>query len=238
MNKENAIAKINKYGKIGKIITRIMLIVIGISMFATFISGIALQFLPEDIMTLNIGTQAELTVNPSLVSQDISEDVYDNVIKAVNNSVIKGGLNLGVISLKLDQAKRVDNKIVAYTNADNNGKVSLRKIGIAVLFAAFALVLTFISVIFGNKLCKAFEKCESPFSDDVISKMRKFAFSLIPWALYSSVPKYVVNSVFGNNLDTGISLDMNVIFAVLIILALTIVFKYGAILQKESDETL
>ena len=237
ISKESAIAKINKYGKIGKIITRIMMVFVILGAVSTLISAIAMKVMPNDIITLNLGTQAECIINPSATGENISIEDMNMLVDQINNGFIKGGLNLGTVSLQFDNAQVDGDKIVANAGG-NTGKVELSNIGNALFFVVFSLILTFISILFGNKLCKAFEKCESPFEENVITRMRHFAFSLIPWALFAEIPEYAINSVFGNNLNTGFDLDMNVVFTVLIILALTIVFKYGAILQQESDETL
>lgn len=237
MDKENVILKINKYGKIGRIVTNIMLVLLAFVLVATIISAISLKIIPSDLITVNIGTQAECILNPSIDGNEASAEEINKMVSMINEGNIKSGLNLGVVSLKFDSASVVDGKIIAKSGETINN-VSLSSIGTVLFLAAFTVALTFISVLFGKMLCKAFEKCESPFEDNVITKMRNFAFSLIPWALISSLPENALNAIFGNNLEFSFSLDFNVIFTVLIILALTMVFKYGAILQQESDETL
>ena len=237
MNKKETISKINKYGKIGKIITIIMLVILIIVTATTFIAAIALKTFPDDLILINIGTQAEMTLNPSAVSQDISQVPLEEIVNAFNSSNYDAGLNLGAVRMKFESAQIVDNKILCKTN-DGMGTVSLNSIGNALFLVDISLILTIISIIFGVKFCKSVEKCESPFENNVIKNMRYLAFSLLPWALFSSVPEYVVNNLFNNNIQMGFSLDMNIILTVLIILALTVVFKYGAMLQQESDETL
>ena len=237
MNKETAISKINKYGKIGRIITIIMLIIIGIGTVGTLAAAIAFKVLPKDLININIGTQAEVTINPSALDTNIDSATLETMAQAINQSTIQAGLNMGTVQVALNEVEIVDNTVIARTN-EALGNVSLNSVGNALFLVVVLLILTFISVFFGLKLCKAFEKCASPFEENVITRMRNFAFSLLPWALFSSVPTNVINNIFGNNVKMSFSLDANVIFAVLVILALTSVFKYGAILQQESDETL
>lgn len=235
MNKENAISRINKYGKIGKIVTIIMIVIVSISFIATLVAAITLKNLPENLITLKIGTQAELVMNPPSIDPNFDKSQLEMIKKAFDTG--NAGLNLGIISMKFDSAEVVGDTIVAYSN-DNAGIVSMHALGNALLVAVASLVLTLISLVFASRLCAAFQKCESPFENNVIKKMRTFAWSLLPWAVFSTVPENVINSILGNKIEIGISLDMNIIFTVLVILALTIVFKYGAMLQQESDETL
>lgn len=236
MNKENAVAKINKYGKIGKVITTFLLIFAIVGFVGTTIAGIVLINLPKDIIVFHLDNTATLTIDTNEVDPEITEEDKEAVLNAFNNGA-PTGMNLGAVKFSLDHAEFVDDKLVA-SSTGNTDDISLRNLGFAVLSASVALILTMISLTFGSKLCKAFEKCETPFEENVIKTMRNFAISLLPWALYSSVPETVINSVLNNSLKINLNLDLNIIFAVLVIFALSTVFKYGAELQRESDETL
>lgn len=235
MNKEKAINKINKYGKAGKIISIVMIVAVTLTTLTTLVAAIALKCLPENMMKLTIGTQAELVLDPTSVDPNFDMSQLEVISKAFDSG--NAGLNLGVIRLRFDSAEVVGDTIVARADG-SKGAVSFNKIGNALFVVVVSLLLTLVSLFFAAKLCKSFEKCESPFADDVIKKMRYFAWSLLPWAVFSTIPENVISNIFGNNIEIGISLDMNIIFTVLVILALTVVFKYGAMLQQESDETL
>ena len=237
MNKNDAIAKINKYGKIGSVITVVMTVIVSIVMLITLIAAIGLKVIPDDAFNINLGTQAEVIINPSVLDSNADAAVLDEVVNAINNGQVQGGLNLGAVSMKLNTAEVVDNKVVCKTT-EGMGVLHLANVGNVLLLVVVSLLLTLISTIFGFRFCKSIEKCETPFEDNVIKKMRYLAYSLLPWAIFSSVPKYAVNNIFNNNLKINFSLDMNIILIVLVILALTVVFKYGAMLQQESDETL
>lgn len=237
MNKENAVGKINKYGKIGKIITTILMVFAGIGIVSTIIAGIAIMCIPEDIMTFSMDNKVTLEVNTDLVpGNGITDDDKDMIISAFNSDA-HTGFNLGAVKFSLDNVEFVDGKMIAISSGSGEF-VSLNKLGFAVLSAAVALILTFVSLLFGRKLCKAFETCESPFDEDVIVKMKHFAIALLPWAVYSSVPNSIMSSILNSSLEMNLNLDLNVIFTVLVIWALSTVFSYGAELQRESDETL
>lgn len=237
MNKNKAIAKINKYGKYGSIITVVMIVIVSILTLVTLVAAVGTKFIPDDLFKINLGTQAEVIINPSAIDSDVDAATFDQITYAINSGKVQGGLNLGAVSMELNTAEVVGDVVVCKTT-EGTGELHLTNVGNVLLLVVVSLLLTLISTIFGFKFCKSIEKCESPFEDNVIKKMRYMAFSLLPWAVFSSIPKYAVNNLFNNNLKVNLSLDMNIILIVLVILALTVVFKYGAILQQESDETL
>lgn len=238
MNKENVISKINKYGKIGKIITTILLVIAGIGTFLTIISGIVLMLIPNDLITFNLDNSVRVTIDTE--NKDLGLSMTDSDkerISAAFESGVPTGVNMGNVSFRLDNVEFTDGKMIV-SSSGNTTDISLKSIATAVFVAVIALILTMISLVFGRSLCKAFELCETPFEDSVITKLQHFAIALLPWALYSSVPLTVMNSVLKNSLRMNLNIDLNVIFTVLVIYALSIVFKYGAELQRESDETL
>lgn len=236
MNKENAVAKINKYGKIGKIITIILLVFAAIGTCTTIVSGIFLFTMPEDFMVFSIDNVAKLEVDMEKIDSGISDSDKEMVLKMINDDT-SAGFNLGVVRFHLDKAEIIDGKLVATSNG-NDTNISMKALGYGVVAVAVALLLAVVSLIFAIRLCKAFEKCETPFEENVIKKMRQFAIALFPWAIYSSAPEYIMRSVLKSSLEMNINIDMNIIFTVLVIFALSTVFKYGAELQRESDETL
>ena len=68
--------------------------------------------------------------------------------------------------------------------------------------------------------------------------MTSFAFSLIPWVFLSSLVNSVSNSITTGGPHVSLSINLGMILIILVIFALTLIFKYGAVLQQESDETL
>ncbi|MCR5207786.1 MAG: DUF2975 domain-containing protein [Eubacterium sp.] len=86
-------------------------------------------------------------------------------------------------------------------------------------------------------LMKRLRKCETPFSEDIIKSMTRFANSLIPVVII----KYICSglwSFLGSNTKIDFSLDIGLLLLVAVVYVLVMVFKYGAQLQRESDETL
>ena len=102
----------------------------------------------------------------------------------------------------------------------------------ALVMAAWIVVLVFI-----EKLCKSFQKCESPFEDEVLLNLKNFSISMIPWAIVSTLGGEIATLMTDGDVVFG-GIDLTYVFIALVIIGLTFIFKYGAMLQKESDETL
>ena len=98
------------------------------------------------------------------------------------------------------------------------------------------------------RVANGFRCCESPFDDEVIHRMSVFAWIILGYSLLSrllnNVPNIITELQYNPTASSVLeSLRILILpsfpLAVsLIVLALTKIFRYGAQLQKESDETL
>ena len=116
--------------------------------------------------------------------------------------------------------------------------IEFRQISNAILALLVGMALIMVTLFFVSGVCKAFRDCESPFEENVIVNMKKFAYSLIPWLIGSSVIGSVGESILAGKPVVNFSLDLGMVLVVLVLFLLITIFKYGAILQQESDETL
>lgn len=229
MKNEN-IRKINTLGKVSRIILVIMRVACIIGIVACAV-GIVLTLLAPKSDYLTAGTAtAQLTVD-------------DSVNFITNKPLVSiGGFKVGSVEdleecdesidllgtkvdFKVDETESDGKRIYDITadlNADNAKA--------AVLFAVLACVLgmlvsgvMLVIVIFGGRFARALEICDSPFEENVITSMKHFAMSLIPLGIVY---------VFGG--------DVNITGVVLVIAVIMFyyIFKHGAELQKESDETV
>ncbi|MBQ5325201.1 MAG: hypothetical protein J6J58_07115, partial [Oscillospiraceae bacterium] len=62
--------------------------------------------------------------------------------------------------------------------------------------------------------------------------------SIIPMALLQSVTDSITNSMMTGDIDIVLGIDLMTVILVILIFLLATIFKYGTMLQKESDETL
>ena len=116
--------------------------------------------------------------------------------------------------------------------------IELGDFGIVCALGAITLVALFITLLFAGKLCQAFRDCESPFEEKVVKQLNSLAYSLLPWVVLGSLTESISESIFTNNFNLMIGVDLGMVLIILFIFVLAYIFKYGAVLQQESDETL
>lgn len=234
MNKNLAIKRINGIGKAGRIISIIILIVTILGFVGTLAGTIFFGLIPKDTVTADLGTVVSVDVDMNRLGEEISDEDAQQIMDSINgaddemtldgnDANINAEVNGNVLTLNIDAAGRVfRNQDVVWL-----GVVSLIYIGCTIVFLVFL-----------KNLCKAFEVCESPFEDGVIKSMRNFALSILPWGFVGGISHSITESVLGNQFKLSLSADLGVIIVVLVIFGLSYIFKYGAVLQQESDETL
>lgn len=239
MNKEVAIAKINKMGKVGCIIAKIMKIILILSVVLVGIAIVILMILPKDIMTFSIVQKAEMTFAPEKLGVKVTDEDINDMVNSMNND---GDLVFSIGNVHLPdvemQVVSTENHVVSLAGESEKSTIKLGYLVPMLVVAEVAVIATLISIIFIGKLCKAFKECQSPFEENVIMNMQKFAYSLIPWVILSGLSESMISSVVSGKLEFYLGVNLGVVFIVLIILALAYIFRYGAILQQESDETL
>lgn len=233
MNQETALKKINDLGKAGSIIALIFKVIFIIGFVATLIGFIALRVLPKDLFSINVDGVANVVVDGSGVGQNtIGDDLTIDDINGIDGSISYNDAKLGLTSVTGNGSK------IEIDAAGNIANFNMRTISYVVLLAMIDIAMCFVTALFAGFLCKAFANCSSPFDEDVIKKLKMFAFSLIPWALVNSVSTGMSSLIFSGNSKLSLNLNIGIIVIVLVILALSYIFQYGAVLQKESDETL
>lgn len=220
MKNEN-ISKINKLGKAGKIISVFFIIASIAAFVASALVSIVGFTLDDDFITANFhgtGNIAAHITSPLVSGFDASELEFNKSIKIF-------GLTFKSES-DIISAEKNDN-----SSTDVNVDIEMpsgRDLRIAIaLFSAAAAVISLcftVLLMFAKKLFASLEKCSSPFEEDVLLRMKRFAYSLIPFGII----KFAVSGL----------LNLELFAAIVIILLFVAIFSYGAQLQKESDETL
>ena len=231
------IKNINTAGKFGRYIT-IFLIIIAISAF---------------VMTA-IGTAAAIAVSKEEVNIKVQTD-FDissngNIFGKLKNFMSVGDLENIEDLAKLDgQTIKVnddDISEVTVTQIDNGYSVNAKTneitlttknlIGNLVVTLIYIGTIIFALFMFSN-FTKTLSKCETPFAEDVIRRMTTFANSLVPVAIFSVFNKSFWESFNSANMFS-IDFDFGVLLLVAVVYVLVMIFKYGAELQHEADETL
>ena len=234
--KEKAIKKINSIGNvchIFAIITKVLLIISFVALIGT---SFVIAILPNDLVTATMSGKTSINVNLEDFDVKFSDEDRTKITEALtgdDNANIKvNNSDYGIIETEVGESY-IDMK------AETPEVIFFFKDLLVILFAAMlTTAMSFVTVIFVDRLFVALKNCSSPFDENVIKKMQQFAYSLIPWSIISSMSDSVITSFFAAKVNVTLKIDFRMLFMVLIILAIAYIFKYGAILQQESDETL
>lgn len=243
--KENAIKKINKIGKFSYIAAIIAKCFVIAGMVALIVTSI-ICFTFGNSMKMDMSGQINLEVDCEALDigrEDILEGLDEDETDIKQQTVQFGDSNDGMILSISDQDYKTadiefkDNMLVAKLKTEAY-TVTLKEVGIMTLVSCIAMAMTIVTISFVESLCKAFRDCTSPFEGKVIKKMRNLAISLIPWTIISSVIDSSLDSFMKGGFQLSLNIDLGVVLVVLIVFVLVYIFKYGAVLQQESDETL
>lgn len=219
--KNTNIKKINVLGKVGKILSIILIVITSVGMACMIALSIGAMMLPEDFLKIDGKWNCTSVTDCSskLVEKPDTDEDYKDYVSI-------HGINIGSYSKSTEDAGNSD-IVTTISETTVNGTVSkpLKTIMLAVsIFVMVMLIFLDISLHFAKTLCKSLEKCETPFSVEVVEKMKKFAISLIPFGIFC--------------VGAGGVSAVGIAFIVIVVLLFSAIFGYGAELQRESDETL
>lgn len=237
MKNEN-IKKINTMGKVCRILLIFPQIILIVGFVCCIISAVFCAAIPKtDVITIEGSASAQIRINGDQIPAafledllDLDEGDFDFDLDTAHNGiwVMNKNNDSAHNGIKWEMEKNNDEKDVVY---DLNGEFNVDNTrsliwGIVKTFitAACLCALIYVALIFGRKLAKALEVCNSPFEESVIKSMKKFAFSLIPLALLQTY--------------TNGAVSLTTIVVVIAMIIFSYIFSYGAELQRESDETL
>ena len=238
---------INTIGKIGRIIASIMAVLMIIAAVAlTAVTALtATQYKETVDITLNgsagITSRGELLSNFKKVF-DLKQD-GDSAKLDLASSGVDVDLRVADSDNILENAKLTETADGYRVDVrDKTVSVSMQKITSCLALSLFEVICTAVVLFMLRSLMKSLEIFDTPFATDVIARMKRFGYSLIPFAAFRSASKSAWSSVLdagsGSGINIGFSLDLTVILGIIVILMIVMIFAYGAQLQKESDETL
>lgn len=239
MKKEDAIKKINQMGHGGQIISNIGKVILIIALVSMLPAIIVLIAFPKNFITMTYNSSSTVSIDLDRIHLSLSQQEINRIMESINDST-NGSIKMDQEDMEAlsDSQFNASPNTLQYTFTDRDGiTFDLRRTVLPVLAAFITVAMALVSTFFIGSLCKAFRYCTSPFEDTVIHSMRNFAYSLIPWAFFSSTTSGLARGLLSNEFDL-FSIDLGMVIVVLVILALAYIFQYGAILQQESDETL
>lgn len=224
------VKRMNTVGKVGYIITIIVIVIMIIASVAVAGCGVALSVLPKDLVSAEVAGQADVTL-----SKEVFGSVSDDIVSGVNQGAGEiHDIGNGVV---FASAEEVDGSAVIHANVDKI-HVQSGDFTPAIWVALVVIITIIVCAFFFKSLMKELSVAESPFTDGIIAKMRNFAIAILAASIVSSICKAIITGIFSMGHGFAFSFDFGSIITAAIIFVLATVFRYGAQLQKESDETL
>jgi hypothetical protein len=227
--------KINNIGTVGYIFSIILIVGVICAMVANGIGIAAASSVSKENVNVKVDSNISITSSSNILSvldNFIGVDGVDKLSDIEENSTVKVNDNkIDSISLEKDG----DAYIVNVKQDDVSFTAGRLIAALVVTFIYLAGILVMVEML--KKLMKEFKTCDTPFSEPIIKRMKAFAFSLIPYAVLS-----MFCESFWGYFMAGDSFDLNLsitkVFIIVFVFFLCMIFKYGAELQQQSDETL
>ena len=230
MENNNIQTKVNRIGKAGRIVSIILIVLLGMGALALVLGGIACAILPKDLVEVSLRPVVDVKVDKALVGEQwarIDEGLAEANVKV--NEEFEGVTLTKTAEGLLVHVDPKEEADATFSLRDANRAIWAGLVGIASAIVTLVMFL---------KLCKAFEACRTPFDEPVIQRMTTFAWTLIVCAVVSCFARGAVSAVLSGWQRMSFNLNLTSVFTALMVFFLCMVFRYGAQLQKEADETL
>ena len=226
----NIQTKVNRIGKAGRIVSIVLIVLLGIGALALVLGGIACAILPKDMVEVSLRPVVDVKVDRELIGTQ-----WTNIDKLIDEAQDKVGEEFeGVALEKTDGGLLVHVDPSDETDATFGLRDAMRAIWAGLVGIASAIV----TLVMLLKLCDAFRVCRTPFDEPVIKRMNTFAWTLIVCAAVSCFARASVAAILSGWQRMSFNLNLTSVFTALIVFFLCMVFRYGAQLQREADETL
>lgn len=230
---EKSIKTMNIVGVVGKIVSIVAIVLDAVATLAIILALIAVVVLPKDLL--------EITTKVDVITKvNLGEKIYSNMTEQGRNDVVNG-INEGKVITNGSEAGAYayweGQKLVIYAFGEGN-TLQTNYIVRCLAAALASCVMLLIVCIFVMRLCNAFTVSDTPFSELVIKRMNALAISLIPWGVITWVSGIIAQSVSSDRVNINMGINISYILAVVLLFGLVQIFKYGAKLQQQADETL
>ena len=232
MESNNIQTKVNKIGKAGKIVSIVLIVLLSIGALALVLGGIACAILPKDLVEVSLRPVVDVKVDKELMGAE-----WANMDKLLKEAQEKAGEELDGAGVALEKG---DEGLLVHVDPKDEADATfgLRDANRAIWAGLVGIASAIVTLVMFLKLCQAFEVCRTPFDEPVIRRLNIFAWTLIVCAVVSCFARGSVSAILSGWQRISFNLNLSSIFAALIVFFLCMIFRYGAQLQKEADETL
>ena len=231
-----SVKKINIAGNIGYVISILLIVCSIAAMVGVAIGTIATAVVSNNEINVKIATNVDISSKGNFINKIIpfvSIDGVDlkNITEEAKDNIKVNDEDISELSI---QEQDGGLNIKAKTNEIT---ISMKKITIFLVATFVYLLVVTIALYKIKSLMKSLKTAETPFTPEIIKKMTTFANTLIAVVLARTIHGGFVTLLTSGN-KFNLSFDLSSILLVAVIYLLIFVFKYGAELQKESDETV
>lgn len=240
-------SKFNKFGKVGKTVMNVLIVISILLAIASCVATIFVATQPKDALTVRVTNNTEFKINEknfdsiwSILVKNFSyagNTIPENSTIPPENQEFKTELkffNQSYSSAKIHSDGNT--KIVEAQSSSN--EYSSSDLVVCLIFITLSVILIVLALFMLKKLFVEFENCKSPFCEKIVKKMKAFALSLLPVALFTTIAETFGKDFLSAGRNSSISIQWGILIAFAITMCLVTVFKYGVQLQKELDETL
>jgi len=231
---------INTAGLIGYIFSIILIVVtITATVVTALFTGIA-AVLPDKGVTANVST---------VCSVQASQEAFDYLKKFIavegdkaSDEETDGSTQIALASVDAEDLENIkittQGDSVMIDATANSVTFSKGKLLLSLVSSVLFLLSVVIALYMVKALMKALKECDTPFADNVIASMKRFAYSLIPAVVLSAITEGLWSMFISGGNGIELSLNLGGLLLIAMLFILVMVFTYGAELQRESDETL
>ena len=224
--KNEVIQKVNKMGKAGQVIAKIAKIMLSIAFVTCLVCGVFLCLIPEETITMKMSHQAVVDV-----------DMHDMVVIDFADEDEEGALEINGVEYTITNYEQNEDHVTIHSESESY-EFNLSHMWWVMIPALLSIAAIYVVLFFVEKLCKVFRDCETPFSEEVVKLLEKIAIAIIPMCCLSPMTESLSDSIMTGTVNIVLGVDMMMVVLVVLIFMLAAIFKYGTMLQVESDETL
>ena len=232
-----SIKKINTAGKIGYIISIILIVFTIASMVAIGICMVGAITIANNDINVKMATTINVNSTGNFLKK-LNSLVFINGVEDLGTLTENGKTGIKLNDSDISEISVIEEEGGIVVNAKTNEvTISMKEIIMALVAVFIYIGAVTVTLYMLKALMKSLKNCETPFSDEVIKNMSKLAKSLVCLVILSTIAggfKSLINT--GTRFEFSINLG-NIILVAIVYVLIT-VFKYGAKLQQESDETL
>lgn len=235
MEKEPILEKIRKFGTIGYRFSKIAMILSCVLLFISLLATIFFGLVKRDAIVFLSSGQEIIEVNVS------GMPIKEEGLEERGQEIIDRGATFP--NMRNDYEYRLtdiilDNDIVKIVSTTQEEIFDVQDFSLIFFMLGVWLAIEMAVLYYVIKICKFLSVCETPFHQNMSMLLKKFNIALIVLTVYSSFGDSLINSIAKGRFAVTMDINMISILAVVMVFGLSVIFKYGAMLQQESDETL